>query len=129
MPAWIEPNEYFLKRTKDIGYFYSFQAVYPGILSFLFSFLLVSHLILTGYQACQYQTGTQVTYATCYKRAIRTLLYSHTVLTGSFLKQSFIYYSVLKSNIIFNDFNTDFTIQIFKYILHEIKPKNLGNSN
>lgn len=52
-----------------------------GILSFsLFSFQLVSHLILTGYQACQYQTGTQVTSATCYKRAIHTLVYSHTIL-------------------------------------------------
>lgn len=99
-----------------------------GIVSFpLFSFLLASHLIFTGYQACQYQTGTQVTSATCYKRAINTLVYSCTVLAGSFLKQSFTCYS--SSNIILNYINTDFTIQIEKYILHEIQLKNLGNSN
>lgn len=90
MPAWIEPNEYFLKKTADVVILIHLKLFILGILSFLlFSFLLVSHLILTVSQACQYQTGTQVTSATFYKRAIHTPAYSHTVLAESFLKQSF----------------------------------------
>lgn len=78
MPVWIEPNEYFLKGTADMAILIHLKLFIPGILPFpLFSFLLVSHLILTGYQVCQYQTGTQFTYATSYKRQT-TLSYIHT---------------------------------------------------
>lgn len=94
MPAWLEPNEYFLKGTADMAILIHLKLFILGILSFpLFSCPLVSHLIFTGYQACQYQMGTQVTSATCYKRAIHTLVYSHTVLAG-FLKQSFMLFII-----------------------------------
>lgn len=59
-------SNYFQNYTADTAILIHLKLFILGVLSFpLFPLLLVSHIILTGYHARQYQIGTQAAYGIC----------------------------------------------------------------